>query len=59
MGKEVNMVFRLENLGRDLGESRGLSDTARAQLGGLVSARPLGEHELKGFEGRCAFFGAD
>ncbi len=32
---------------------------AREQLGDLVSARPLGEHELKGFEGKRAFFGVE
>jgi adenylate cyclase len=58
MGKEVNMVFRLENLGRSLSEACGLSDTAHQKLGELVPVRPLGEHELKGFEGRHAFFGA-
>jgi len=58
LGREVNLVFRLENLARDLGERCGLSDTAREQLGELVSARPLGEHELKGFEGTRAFFTA-
>jgi len=56
LGREVNLVFRLENLARDLGEPCGLSDAAREQLGELVSARPLGEHELKGFEGKRAFF---
>ncbi len=58
MGKEVNLVFRLEKLAGSLGEARGLSDQAHAKLRELVPTRPLGEHELKGFEGRCAFFGA-
>ena len=58
MGKEVNLIFRLEKLAGSLGEARGLSENARERLGELVAARPLGEHELKGFEGRCAFFGA-
>jgi len=56
MGKEVNLVFRLEKLAGSLGEPCGLSDAAHAKLGELVPTRPLGEHELKGFEGRCSFF---
>ncbi len=55
----MNLVFRLENLGQNLSEPRGLSDAAREQLGDLVSVRPLGEYELKGFEGKHAFFGAE
>ena len=58
MGKAVNLVFRLEKLAGSLGEPCGLSDAAHTKLGELLPARPLGEHELKGFEGRCAFFGA-
>jgi adenylate cyclase len=58
IGKEVNLVFRLEKLAGSLGESCGISDAAHAKLGSLVTVRPLGEHELKGFEGKCAFFGA-
>ncbi len=58
MGKEVNLVFRLESLARKLGEPCGLSDVAQKKLGDLVPARPLGQHELKGFEGRRLFFGA-
>ncbi len=59
MGTEVNLVFRLEKLAGSLREVRGLSETARTKLGDLVPSRPLGEHELKGFEGRCAFFRAE
>lgn len=59
MGTEVNLVFRLEKLAGSLGEARGLSAMARTKLGDLVPSRPLGEHELKGFEGRCAFFRAE
>jgi hypothetical protein len=47
MGGEVNLIFRLEKLAGSLAESCGLSETARS----------LGEFELKGFEGKCAFFG--
>jgi adenylate cyclase len=56
MGGEVNLIFRLEKLAGSLGESCGLSQTARTKLGGLVPAHSLGEFELKGFEGKCAFF---
>ena len=57
MGREVNLIFRLEKLAGSLGEPCGLSEATHAKLGELVPARPLGEHELKGFEGTCAFFG--
>jgi len=56
MGSEVNLIFRLEKLAGSLGESCGLSEAAHTKLGELVSARSLGEFELKGFEGMCAFF---
>ena len=56
MGKEVNLVFRLEKLASSLGERCGLSEPAHAKLANLIPSRPLGEHELKGFEGKCAVF---
>ncbi len=56
MGSEVNLTFRLEKLAGSLGEPCGLSETARTKLGELVPARSLGEFELKGFEGKRAFF---
>ncbi len=56
MGGEVNLIFRLEKLAGSLGEPCGLSETAHAKLGELVPARSLGEFELKGFEGKRAFF---
>jgi adenylate cyclase len=56
MGSEVNLVFRLEKLVASLGEGCGLSSAARAKLGELIAARYLGDYELKGFEGRRAFF---
>ncbi|MDB6146927.1 MAG: hypothetical protein JWO45_591 [Spartobacteria bacterium] len=56
IGQEVNLIFRLEKLAGSLGESCGISDAAHAKLGPLLPVRPLGEHELKGFEGKCAFF---
>ena len=57
IGREVNLIFRLEKLAGSLGESCGISDAARVKLGQLLPMRPLGEHELKGFEGKCTFFG--
>jgi adenylate cyclase len=56
VGQEVNLVFRLEKLAGSLGESRGLSDIAKAKLEELVAARALGEHELKGFQEKRSFF---
>src|SRR5437588_7135181 len=59
MGQEVNLIFRLEKLAGSLGEPCCLSEAAHAKLGGLVPARPLGEHELKGFQGKCKVFGCN
>jgi adenylate cyclase len=56
MGREVNLIFRLEKLAGSLGEPCCMSETARGKLHGLVATRLLGEFELKGFEGKCAFF---
>jgi class 3 adenylate cyclase len=56
MGSEVNLVFRLEKLAASLGQACGISDTAHAKLKELVSARLLGNFELKGFEGERGFF---
>ena len=56
MGSEVNLIFRLEKLAGSLGEPCCVSETARGKLHGLVATRLLGEFELKGFEGKCAFF---
>src|SRR5436309_15008699 len=56
MGSEVNLVFRLEKLIATLGEGCGLSGAARAKLGDLVTARYLGDYDLKGFDGKQAFF---
>jgi adenylate cyclase len=56
MGSEVNLIFRLEKLASSLGEPCCLSETTHAKLQGLVQTRSLGEFELKGFEGKCAFF---
>jgi adenylate cyclase len=57
MGREVNLIFRLEKLAGSLGEPCCLSETAHGKLHGFVATRLLGEFELKGFEGKCAFFG--
>src|SRR5437764_4669624 len=51
MGGEVNLIFRLEKLASSLGAPCGLSEAAHNALGDLVAAEPLGQFELKGFEG--------
>jgi adenylate cyclase len=56
IGSEVNLIFRLEKLASSLGEPCCVSESANMKLNGLVQTRPLGEFELKGFEGKCAFF---
>jgi adenylate cyclase len=56
MGGEVNLIFRLEKLASSLGEPCALSEAAHTKLRELVPVRSLGEFELKGFEGKCAFF---
>jgi class 3 adenylate cyclase len=56
MGGEVNLIFRLEKLASSLGEPCCVSETANVKLHGLVATRSLGQFELKGFEGKCAFF---
>jgi class 3 adenylate cyclase len=57
IGRDVNLAFRLEELAASLGESCGLSETAQAELAELVPSRPLGEHELKGFDRKQVLFG--
>jgi adenylate cyclase len=56
MGGEVNLIFRLEKLAGSLGEPCCVSESANVKLNGLVETRPLGEFELKGFEGKWEFF---
>ena len=56
MGGEVNLIFRLEKLASSIGEPCALSEAAHIKLGELAPVRSLGEFELKGFEGKCAFF---
>jgi adenylate cyclase len=56
MGSEVNLIFRLEKFAGSVGEACVLSETAHAKLAELITARSLGEFELKGFEGKCVVF---
>lgn len=56
MGKEVNLAFRLEKLAGLLSVKCLASEAAHERLAALVEARPAGEHELKGFEGRHVVF---
>jgi len=58
MGGEVNLIFRLEKLAGSLGEPCCVSEAAHTQLRGLIATRPLGDFELKGFEGKSGFFAA-
>lgn len=58
MGKEVNLIFRLEKLAGSLGENCGLSETAHAKLGDLIPVRRLGEYELKGLDKKSPFYAA-
>jgi class 3 adenylate cyclase len=56
MGSSVNLIFRLEKLLASLGEPCAISDAARARLGESLPCRSLGEHNLKGFQQKCALF---
>jgi len=56
MGVDVNLIFRLEKLAGSLGESSALSEAAHTKLSELVPVRSLGEFEVKGFDGKYAFF---
>jgi adenylate cyclase len=56
MGKEVNLVFRLEKLSGSLKEQSTVSAEAKAKLQELVSARSLGDHRLKGFDSTYELF---
>jgi adenylate cyclase len=56
MGSEVNLAFRFEKLLASLGEPCGISDAAHGKLKGLLTSRPLGDYELKGFEGKRSLF---
>jgi class 3 adenylate cyclase len=56
MGKEVNLVFRLEKLSGSLKEQSTVSAEAKAKLQELISARSLGDHRLKGFDSTYELF---
>jgi adenylate cyclase len=56
MGSDVNLVFRLEKLLASLGEPCAVSDGAHVKLKDLLPLRPLGDYELKGFEGKRSLF---
>jgi adenylate cyclase len=49
MGKEVNLVFRLEKLAGSLSEATTISASANSKLGDSINTRSLGNHRLKGF----------
>ncbi|PWU16857.1 MAG: hypothetical protein C5B50_12615 [Verrucomicrobia bacterium] len=55
-GKDVNFVFRMEDLASNLGTGLLLSQAATQRLGELISAEPCGNHSLAGFEGSFPFF---
>jgi class 3 adenylate cyclase len=55
-GPEVNLIFRLERLARELKVSRVASAAAVQRLGGRLTATPAGEHPLHGFDGLYAVF---
>lgn len=50
MGKEVNLVFRLEKLAGSLKEQASVSKSANMRLQKLMPTRSLGEHVVKGFD---------
>jgi adenylate cyclase len=56
MGKEVIFVFRMEKLAGSLGVHFMASAAARSNLGSAVPCKPVGSHELKGFDGTFEFF---
>lgn len=55
LGKEVNFVFRMEKLAGSLGLSCLISMATQEKLGDLVTATPVGSHEVKGFDGVYEF----
>lgn len=56
MGKEVNFVFRMEKLAGSLAILLLTSASAKEKVGSLIKTEPVGEHQLKGFEGKFEFF---
>jgi class 3 adenylate cyclase len=55
LGPEVNFVFRMEKLAGSLGIACLLSMVCREKLGALVETKPVGRHEVKGFDGEHEF----
>lgn len=58
IGGDVNLIFRLEKLAGSLGEPCCVSEAANAKLRQFLTARSLGNFELKGFEEKYEFFAA-
>jgi adenylate cyclase len=56
VGRELNLVFRLEKLAGDLGALRLMSGVAAARLRHLVQTKPAGSHPVKGFDRPVAVF---
>ena len=56
MGREVNLIFRLEKLAGSLRALATVSDAANAKLGGLITSRSLGQHLMKGFDKKRELF---
>ena len=56
MGKEVNLVFRLEKLAGLLKERATVSNSANARLRSLLPSRSLGKHAVKGFDSKQELF---
>ena len=56
MGKDVNFVFRMEKLAGSLKIPRLTSVAGKAKLRSLIKTKPIGAHQLKGFEGKHEFF---
>jgi adenylate cyclase len=56
MGKEVNLVFRLEKLAGSLKEQSTVSASANSRLRDFLHTRSLGNHRLKGFDDTYELF---
>jgi adenylate cyclase len=56
MGKEVNLIFRLEKIAGALRTDIALSESASEKLKGFVASRSLGSHVMKGFETKYELF---
>lgn len=55
-GTEVNFTFRMEYLAKQLGMSRLISQAAIQRLKEFLLAKPVGRHELAGFDGAFSFY---